>query len=102
MTETRHPTNVTELRRLLRRRRVHVAVPMGNTTALAHIRVEEAVQLWRLAGVALSPRRVLLGTDERLLRDLAVLDFSGRQSSPPRFEIGPDGRAQVVQPEADR
>ena len=102
MIKTRQPTNVTELRRHLRRRRVHVALPMGSTTALVHTTVEEAVRLWRFAGVALSPRRVLLDTDDRLLIDLAVLDFSGRQCPSPRVQIGPDGQARIVQPEAGR
>ena len=102
MTKERLPANVSELRRELRGRRVHVAVPVGATTALAHITVEEAVRLWRLAGEANSPRRLLAGNDDRLLIDLAVVDFSGRQHLPPRFEIGPDGRARVAQPEADR
>ena len=78
MTQERVPENVTELRRLLRHRRVYVAVPMGSTTALVHTTVEEAVRLWRLAGVALSPRWVLLDDDDLGLIDLAVLDFSAR------------------------
>ena len=102
MTHERYPKNVTELRRHLRRRRAHVAVPMGSTTALAEITVQEAVRLWRLAGEALSPRRVLLDIDDRLSIVLAVLDFSDQKAPLPRFEVGPDGRARVVQPEANR
>ena len=101
MTHEPDPKNVTELRKQLRHRRVHVAVPMGSTTALAEITVEEAVRLWRLAGAVLGPRRVYLNTDDHLQRDLAVLAFKDWWSSPPRFEIGPDGRARGVQSEVD-
>ena len=79
-----------------------MAVPAGTTTALAHITVEEAVRLWRLAGAANSPRRLLLGYDDLLLRTFAVVDFSSWRHPLPRFEIGPDGRAGVTQSEVDR
>lgn len=76
-TQKQQPTSESELRRALRGRRVYVAVPMGNTTALVPMTVNEASRLWCLAGVVNSPRQVHLDDDDLELIDLAVLNFSG-------------------------
>ena len=79
-TQRRQPTTERELRRQLWGRRIHVAVPVGGTSELVRVSLDEAVRLWCLAHERGIPVRVHLDDDDLETIDLAVLDFSDRPS----------------------